>query len=207
MLAGVAARAQAVPSATTGQFSITAGATASIFQPDYLGSTIAQSNGQDIRYGLAGIAAFADLKFKRWVQLEAEGRWLQFNINQVLATDPNGNPVLTNEVTERTYLAGPRVPLHRFGRTTPYVKALVGVGRTSLNPDLLTISGTKDFGGFAQAYGGGIDYRLSKHINIRIIDAEYQMWGLSILNTSTNQTWNFPIHPFGASAGFSYRIF
>jgi opacity protein-like surface antigen len=213
MLAGAALRAQAVPSATTGQFSITAGAIGSIFQPDYLGSNMAQTNGQSIRFGLVGVGTFVDLRFRRWIQVEAEGRWLQFNINpvnanvQVSGTPPTVNDP-THEVTERTYLIGPRIPLHRFGRVTPYVKALVGFGRTSLNPDLFpTIAGSPDFGGFAQAYGGGVDYRLSKHINIRVFDAEYQSWTLSILNTATSQTWNFPIHPYGASAGISYRIF
>ena len=213
LLAAVAVRAQVVPSATKSPFSITAGVTGSIFQPDYLGSNIAQSNGLSIPYGLVGVGAFVDLRFRRWIQVEAEGRWSQFNINTVYATLINDYPppaslnIWAPEVAEQTYLIGPRLPLHRFGRATPYVKALVGIGRTSLSPKLLDISGSANFGGFAQAYGGGLDYRLTKHLNIRVFDAEYQSWNLSILDTSTKQTTSSPIHPYGASAGVSYRIF
>jgi hypothetical protein len=213
LLAAPAVRAQAVHSATTGQFSVSAGATGSIFQPDYLGSNLAQTNGESIRYGLVGVGTFVDLRFRRWIQVEAEGRWSRFNINpayanvQVTGTAPTVESLATHEVTESTYLIGPRIPLHRFGRTTPYVKALLGIGRTSLNPDLLTISGSPNFGGFAQAYGGGLDYRLTKHLNIRIFDAEYQSWNLAIQNTANSQTSSFPIHPYGASAGISYKIY
>src|ERR1035437_4626567 len=70
-----AAGAQVVPSATGRQVSITAGGMASIFQPDYTGYGIAQASNQP----LFGAGAYVDVRLRRWVQLEAEGRWSRFN--------------------------------------------------------------------------------------------------------------------------------
>lgn len=208
VLAAVAAHAQSVYSAKKGQFSLTVGGEASIFQPDYIGSTNAQSNGLGINYGLVGIGTFADFRFTRWVQLETEARWSQFNINLVQQMS-SGTVNYVDEVGENTYLAGPRIPLLRYHKFTPYGKALFGVGRTKINPEFYTTH--NNFGGFAMAFGGGVDYKLSKRISVRLFDVEYQSWNLSVNQTNSDgslvNTWNFPIHPYGASAGVSYRIF
>ena len=66
----VAADAQAVPSATGRQVSITAGGMASIFQPDFIGGYDAQASNQP----LFGAGAYVDVRLRRWVQFEAEGR-------------------------------------------------------------------------------------------------------------------------------------
>ena len=84
----VAVRAQVFPSATGREVSITAGGTASIFQPDFavtgyvyalwasLSVTIL-SRGRN--YPLFGAGAYVDLRLRRWVQIEAEGRWQRWN--------------------------------------------------------------------------------------------------------------------------------
>ncbi len=166
----VVVRAQVAPTAKTGQFSLSAGGEGAIFQPDYAGGPIAQSSPSH----LAGLGAYADVRFTRWVQIEAEGRWLHFN-------EYGG-------INQNTYLIGPRIPIHTyFNRLTPYGKALFGFGSGSF------LSGRAA----AMAFGGGVDYQLSRRFTLRAIDFEYQRW--SVLPTA--------IHPYGESVGLSYRIF
>jgi len=166
--AATASRAQVVPSATAQRYSLTVGGLGSYYQPDYAGAGIAQ----DSPNRMVGIGAFVDLKVNRWVQIEAKGNWLRFN--QYLA------------ISEDSYLIGPRLPIHRFGRATPYAKALFGLGNGSF------LYGTA----FVYAYGGGLDYRVTKKISVRAIDFEYQQWQATPA-----------FSPYGFSAGISYKVF
>lgn len=163
-----ASHAQVVASATSQRYSVTVGGLGSFYQPNYAGAGIAQ----DSPTHLYGIGAFVDLRVNRWVQIEARGNWLRFN--QYLA------------ISEDSYLIGPRLPLHRFGRATPYAKALVGLGSGSYLDGIA----------FAYAYGGGVDYRLTKKISVRAIDFEYQQWRTTPA-----------LSPYGFSAGISYKVF
>ena len=159
--------AQVVPAATSSGFSLNAGVLGSAFQPDYAGEGIAQTSPNRL-YGIGG---YVDARFSRWIQLEAEGRWLNFN--EYLG------------INENTYLIGPRVPIVTFHKLTPYGKVLVGMGSGSF------LTGHS----FVVAYGGGLDYQLSKRFTVRG-DFEYQQWRV------TPTLW-----PYEGSAGISYRIF
>lgn len=170
----VFARAQVVPSATKGQFTLTAGALGSVTQPDYAGGGFAQTSPNR----LYGIGAFVDLRFSRWVQVEAEGRWSRFNEFEQIYQD--------------NYLIGPRVPIHTFHfmRATPYGKVLVGEAKMNFEQGLL-------YGHFTDiAYGGGIDFKLTNRVNARG-DFEYQQWPY---------WFSGPLYPYNVSAGVSYRI-
>jgi opacity protein-like surface antigen len=168
------ARAQVVPAATRGQFELDAGGLVSIFQPDYAGFGVAQTSPNR----LYGIGAFVDAKFTRWVQVEAEGRWLRFNE--------------FDDISEDNYLIGPRIPIHhfKFMRATPYGKVLVGFGR-------MNFENNDAWGRFTDiAYGGGVDFKLTNRISARG-DFEYQQW----------PNWlSSALYPYGVSAGVSYRI-
>jgi hypothetical protein len=145
------AHAQVVPSATSRSFTVDAGGLGSMFQPDYAGEGIAQTSPNR----LYGVGAYVDARFSRWVQIEAEGRWLRFN--QYLGIDEN------------SYLIGPRIPIKTFHRLTPYGKVLVGSGTGSF------LSGQS----FVISYGGGVDYRLSRKFTLRAFDFEYQQWNVT----------------------------
>lgn len=198
--AAVTVRAQAVPSATARQFSITAGGLASVFQPDYAGGYAEAPN--TLWYPFAGAAsqpligpgAFVDLRFNRWVQIEGEARWLRFNRPQGVydrAVYTNTQVYLDQDTHEDNYLVGPRVPVYHFWKATVYAKVLAGLSKMDL--------GGGEHGSFtAMAFGGGMDVRLTKRISIRAFDAEYQYW----------PAWgNSTLSPYGASAGVSYKIF
>jgi hypothetical protein len=186
LFAGAAvARAQAVPAAVGRQFSITAGGMASAFQPDYLYCgwfclnssnpyPVANSSNQAI----FGVGAFVDVKFTRWVQIEAEGRWQRFN--------------QFGGIREDNYLIGPRLPLFREGRSTVYAKALGGYSNMYFG----TGNGNGQF--TTLAFGGGLDVKVTRRISLRAADFEYQYW----------PTWgDSTLSPYGVSMGISYKIF
>src|SRR5579863_9688131 len=78
--------AQVAPSATGRQLRIDAGGMGSLFSPDYGPNR------------LAGVGAYVDIRFTRWVQVEAEGRWLRYNQYANIYQD--------------NYLIGLREPIH-----------------------------------------------------------------------------------------------
>ena len=159
---------QVVPSATGHEGALTAGGFGSMFQPDYAGNGIAQASPNP----LFGVGVYVDYKANRWVVVEGEGQWLRFN--QYLGINQN------------TYSIGPKVPIVDFKGMKPYGKVLFGIGSGSF------LNGrTPVF-----TYGGGLDYRLSKHFTLRAFDFEYQQW----LVTPR-------LYPYGGSVGLAYRIF
>jgi hypothetical protein len=173
----LSARAQVVPAATARRFSLTGGGLVSAFQPDYAGGGVAETSPNR----LYGIGAFVDVRFTHWVQLEAEGRWLRFN--QYV------------DINEDNYLIGPRLPIQKlhFWRATPYGKFLAGYGRMNFEYNTA-------YGHFTDlAFGGGLDVKLTKRINVRAIDFEDQLWPKWVNNHS--------LMPYGLSAGLSYRVF
>jgi hypothetical protein len=153
-----------------------------MFQPDFVGNWQPPSYqypmAETSTTPLFGVGAYVDVKFTRWIQLEAEGRWQRFNQNAGIYQD--------------NYLAGPRVPIHRFWKASFYGKALAGF--STMNFDSLG-----DHGRFTTlAFGGGADIRLNRRFSIRAFDAEYQYW----------PAWgNTHLTPYGVSVGVGYRIF
>jgi hypothetical protein len=183
-LAGAVAGAQVVPSGTGRQVSITAGGMASIFQPDYTGYGVAQASNQP----LFGAGAYVDVRLRRWVQFEAEGRWSRFNA--------------FDGITQDNYLIGPRLPVYRFlkGKATVYGKALGGLSKMNFGYDEYgNPIGTGQYTDFA--FGGGVDVKLTKRISLRAADVEYQYWPWWGGNGNTK------LSPYGASVGMSYKIF
>jgi len=163
------AHSQVAPAAYSRTFSINAGGMGSVFQPDYANNGYSAQTSPNRLYGFG---AYADMHFTRWVQLEAEGRWLHFNEYQ--------------GISENNYLLGPRVPIHDFHGWTPYGKVLFGWGSGSF------LSGrASDI-----AFGGGVDYHLSRRFTLRAFDLEYQRWNVK------PTLW-----PYGGSVGISYRVF
>lgn len=165
------ARAQVAPAASGRRLEVFAGGEGSAFQPDINPDTgIVQSSP----YRLYGVGGFADVDFSRWVTIEGEGRWLRWN--------QHGN------VTQDTYLIGPRVPIGDFHGFTPYGKFLFGFG----SGPFLTGRAT------AWTYGGGVDYRLGQSkFTVRCFDFEFQDW--RVAPTS--------LHPYGGSIGIAYKVF
>lgn len=107
LLLSLAARSQALPTATGPGSNITLGGAFSIYQEDY---------GKQY---LGGATLYTDIHPYWRYGVEAEARWLRLNQSE--------------QVTESSYLIGPRVIVSPHYRSLePYVKMLVGAGRISL---------------------------------------------------------------------------
>jgi hypothetical protein len=168
------AHAQVVASATRSPISLTVGGMGSVFQPDYDGTGVPETSSN----ALFGVGAYVDLRLRHWIQFEAEGRWLRFN--------------QFADIYEDNYLVGPRFPIHETRHYRPYAKVLIGSGKMNFQDNFA-------YGHFTDvALGGGVDIPLTRKINVRAADFEYQLW----------PNWlNGTLKPYGASVGLSYTIF
>ena len=68
-----------------------------------------------------------------------------------------------------TYMGGPQVYLRSFRRVTPFAHVLFGGAHSTGNA--LGITGSHN--AFAMAPGGGLDFRLSRHLSLRAGPVEY----------------------------------
>lgn len=88
------------------------------------------------------------------------------------------------DATVVSYLFGPKVAF-RHGKITPFLQTLFGgaylspsgggLGAASRVHAEATTSGSPTYTNFAMALGGGVDYNLTEHIGVRLIQAEYVM--------------------------------
>lgn len=174
VVSSASARAQVVPAAGRGDSTLTAGGTIVAFLPYPNAGSVLPGYPESV---LLGAGAVVDFNVSKWWGIEAEGHWLRFHEFA--------------QVHEDTYLIGPRILVPK-GRFRFYGKALYGFGKFAFPY------------GYAQeqdpvlAFGGGLDYRLTRRLSVRLLDGEYQRW-LDFQNQS--------LSPYGASAGVVYRIF
>jgi len=131
---------------------------------------------------LGGLGVYVDWNLFGRLGVEGEARWLRFN--QLAGS------------YEDNYLVGPRYS-RRFKRFTPYVKFLMGAG------ELQFYSNEGHGGYFAMVPGGGLDYRLTRKVTIRLIDYEYQIWPTALGGGLPSNG----LTPNGFSFGAGYRIF
>lgn len=97
----------------------------------------------------------------------------------------NGVPfhVNTNIIS---YMFGPRVSFRQFGRITPFVNGLFGGARLA---DSIVSTGSENK--FAMAAGGGLDIKMSPHIYIRPVQAEYFMTTFKDLNNNRQNNFRY----------------
>jgi hypothetical protein len=143
-----------------------------------IGGTASAFDPDYVQNKLIGIGAYVDLDIPHHLGIEAEGRWQRFREFEGISQD--------------NYLIGPRYRFHRIWKAQPYAKALVGYSNMNFEDGF----GTGRF--TTVAFGGGLDLRVDRHWSVRVPDVEYQYWP-SFLNGS--------LHPYGVSAGISYRLF
>lgn len=108
---------------------------------------------------------------------EIEGRW--------------GSIITPDDIAEDTYLFGPRFSYQRR-KLNVYGKILFGRG-TITNQNLNQSSSYN----VIPAYGGGVEYRVGRKINIRAVDVEIQKWPDFEPNT---------LSPLAITFGASYTI-
>lgn len=105
--------------------------------------------------GNKGVSFWADYDFHKFLGLEAEGHL--------------GGIISPSDIGENTYLIGPRI-LYRKRHLTAYGKALVGHG--TITDQLRNHSSGYNL----YAFGGGVEYKVSRRLNLRAVDFEMQKW-------------------------------
>lgn len=126
---------------------------------------------------LGGGMLFSDMHVTARYGIEAEARWLDKHTDE--------------GVTERTLLVGPHVYLFKHGPFKAYGKFLVGQAHMTFP------FGYAKGNYLALVPGAGLDVKLTPRIELRALDFEYQDW--------RNFTFG-PMHPYGISAGISFRL-
>ena len=140
----------------------------------------ASGSGYNLQYGerkILGVSGFIDAETRGRLGAEGEARWLIFH--------------RTTDVKAETYMGGPTCHFD-LGRFQPYGKALVGVG------DFSFPYGYGRGSYLVLAPGGGLDIRISRRVQIRAADFEYQVWPQFTFNTMSS---------YGVSSGIRIRFF
>jgi opacity protein-like surface antigen len=133
------------------------------------------SSGAD-GISLNGGSASVAYNFNKWLSGVAD--FGGYHAGNILGTGAEG--------TLSTYLFGPRVSYHRFGRVTPFGEVLFGVAHTGT--ELLATPNSQN--AFAMTIGGGIDYRLNSRFSIRPAKIDYLLTRFNELNVNNAQTQN-----------------
>ncbi|HEU0369982.1 MAG TPA: hypothetical protein VFR42_12265, partial [Candidatus Acidoferrum sp.] len=100
-----------------------------------------------------------------------------------------------------TYLFGPRISYRHMGRITPFGQTLFGVAH-ALNGTYLNGKQTD----FAMTVGGGFDFRLSRRISIRPIQADYLLTRFNEFETFQLNTSNSTQNNLRLSTGLVFHF-
>ena len=161
------AHGQAVPTASK-QGLLEAGAGVTYLNNDYS----PRKNG--------GVVAWADYDFLRFFHVNI-GADLQLNFDGIISPD---------DIGENSYLIGPRFSHRFFGKYQVIGK--IDFGRATISNQFYKTSSAFNI----LAFGGGVDYHLARHYNIRV-EVDEQKWGDFEPHT---------LSPFMVSAGVLYII-
>jgi hypothetical protein len=100
-----------------------------------------------------------------------------------------------------TYLFGPRISYRHSGRFTPFGQTLFGVAQ-ALSNTYLNGSQTD----FAMTVGGGFDFRLSRRISVRPIQADYLLTHFNEFQTFQLNTSNSTQNNLRLSTGVVFHF-
>jgi opacity protein-like surface antigen len=130
------------------------------------------------RRGFKGFDASVTYNFRRYFGIKADTLRL-FKSDRTV--DDFGTHVDTNKLTDRTWeaLAGLQVKKNdKMARFKPFVQVLAGLARQTSH-DVQTSTGPFNFTlddrvtSFAMKVGGGVDLRVSKRIDLRLVEVNY----------------------------------
>jgi opacity protein-like surface antigen len=122
-----------------------------------------------------GWSAEAQYNFDRWIGIVADFGGQYGTPFTARIKGVSGLPTMT----EYSFLAGPVVSYRAKARITPYVHALFGWDRARLGASTITgttspvTSFTSTYTSFAIVFGGGADYKLSRHFALRLGQLDY----------------------------------
>jgi hypothetical protein len=129
-----------------------------------------------VNTNIQGISFWGDYDFLKHVGVEASVHL--------------GSIITPSDIAENSYMVGPRFII-RHHKFTGYGKFIFG--RATITNQDYNLSSSYN----AYAFGGGLEYKATRKINIRAIDLEYQQWPNFEPNT---------LSPIAITVGASYII-
>jgi opacity protein-like surface antigen len=129
-------------------------------------------------FGLNGGSASVAYNFNNWLSGVADFGGYHSTLGQVSGL----------EGTLSTYLFGPRVSYHRFGRVTPFGEVLFGVAHDVTGANGLNTANSRN--AFAMTVGGGVDYRVSSRFSIRPLKVDYLLTRFNEFNNPSARSQN-----------------
>lgn len=93
-----------------------------------------------------------------------------------------------------TYMFGPQIKKHS-GKFQPFGQALFGAAHSNAYANIYNsihglTSGSSDNNAFAMQYGGGLDYALTQHVQLRPVEVDYLYTRFGINGTSYTGSQN-----------------
>jgi opacity protein-like surface antigen len=125
-----------------------------------------------------GWNAEAQYNLRRWLGIVADVSG-HYGTPITASSGVSGLP----NTNEYSFLAGPVFSFNTRTRMTPFVHALFGWDRLSVNASTLSglpspaASVATAYSDFAMALGGGVDYKLSRHLAVRVGQFDYLYTG------------------------------
>jgi opacity protein-like surface antigen len=119
-----------------------------------------------------------------------------YNATEIQITSAGANSAGVSDAsgTAFTFMAGPRLSWRKHDRITPFAQVLVGgihaseVTLSNCNGPLCTPLPSEN--SLALTAGGGVDLKISRHVALRLVQAEYLMTDFADLSTGERQTQN-----------------
>jgi outer membrane protein OmpA-like peptidoglycan-associated protein/opacity protein-like surface antigen len=130
-----------------------------------------------------------------------------YDNSKVTLFSPSASNTFDSDGTAYTYLFGPRFSYRHYERVTPFVQALIG-GATAASVTIAGCTGDPSCNPLASensvaaAVGAGLDIKLTHHIALRLIDADFLV--TNFRNPfSANQSWQKNVR---LSSGLVFRF-
>lgn len=149
-------------------------------------------NTFDVRTNFNGWNAEGQYNLDRWVGIAVDfsgfyGSPVTVRKPSTVSGVPNGSSY--------SILAGPVISYRAWKKMTPFVHALFGWQRTSVSASTFTgtstplSSSSTAFNDFTMALGGGIDYKIYRHLDLRLAQVDWYHTSLN-LNTFYDDMFN-----------------
>ena len=145
------------------------------------------SRGGSIQLGIGGMVSSPDYAQTYDKGLTFYGDF-DFTHNFGIEGDIHYAIVTPSDISENSYLFGPRYGI-RHKKLNVYAKGLFGLGRFGTQGGSFTVIATSSY--FVYAFGAGVEYMVTRNINIRPFDVEFQKWPTFAPNGLSPITYTF----------------
>lgn len=159
-----------------------------------VGSNFSSGTAGNRMVGLNGGSAALELNFNRYLGLVGDFGGYASNKLEITGTGVNQPRDVDASGTAFSYMFGPRLHFRRHSVVSPFAQVLVG----GIRATAVTVNGCSGAtctplpvqNALAMTAGGGIDIRLTHHIALRAVQAEYMLTRFAAVPTGSNSSQN-----------------